>query len=467
MTALRCTGCDLQIAADAPWPFRCPHAGDGRDHVLARDAAPAWQVAAGPIAGDPFVRYRALAYPWQVARARGLTDDAYVALVAQLDRAVAAVDGHGFAITPYRRLDDDRLWAKDETDNVAGSHKARHLFGLALWLEVAARTGLVTDDDRARPLAIASCGNAALAAAVVARALERRLRVFVPPSADPAVVARLTALGAELEACPRRPDDPPGDPCYHRFRAAVAAGALPFTCQGSDNGLTIDGGVTLGLELAEQDAARGAGPLDRVVVQVGGGALASAVAQGLRWAHDRGVIAHVPAVHAVQTAGCFPLVRAWRRVARALAIALSAPVAPAADDATDADGAHADAAVARWLTAHAPPTAIAAAITTAAVDRALFMWPWEQEPRSVASGILDDETYDWLAIVRAMLTTGGWPVVVTEAELLAARARAAAAGIRASATGAAGLAGVATITEAAGPRGADARVAVLLTGVER
>ena len=41
------------------------------------------------------------------------------------------------------------------------------------------------------PLAIASCGNAALAAAVVARAADRRLRVFIPPDADPAVVARL------------------------------------------------------------------------------------------------------------------------------------------------------------------------------------------------------------------------------------------------------------------------------------
>ncbi len=460
MTGLACTGCGHAVALDEPRPFRCPRAGDGGDHVLARVDAPPWQPASGPpIAGNPFVRYRALAYPWHVARARGMTDDAYVARVEALDRAVAAVDGRGFAITPYRAAAPTRWW-KDETGHVAGSHKARHLFGLALWLDVAERTGLTAAAERARPLAIASCGNAALAAAVVARAIDRRLQVFVPPTADAVVVARLTALGAELTACPRRADDPPGDPCYHRFQAAVRAGALPFSCQGSDNGLTIDGGVTLGLELAEQHAALGEGPLDHVAIQIGGGALATAVARGLAWAHARGVLATTPAIHAVQTAACFPLVRAWRRVARGLTEQLGAPVRPAADDARDGTAADADAA--RWLHAHAPPAALDRAVAAAAAARAQFMWPWESAPRSVASGILDDETYDWLAIVRAMLATGGWPVVVDEAALIAARAEAHAGGVPASATGAAGLAGLHALDLPA-----TAGVAALLTGVER
>ena len=459
MTALACTGCGHAVALDEPRPFRCPRAGDGGDHVLARVDAPPWRPTAGSPVGNPFVRYRALAYPWHVARARGMTDDAYVARVEALDRAVAAVDGRGFAITPYRAVEPRRWW-KDETGHVAGSHKARHLFGLALWLDVAERTGLTTAAERARPLAIASCGNAALAAAVVARAIERRLQVFVPPTADAVVVARLIALGAELTACPRRADDPPGDPCYHRFQAAVRAGALPFSCQGSDNGLTIDGGVTLGLELAEQHAALGAGPLDHVAIQIGGGALATAVARGLAWAHARGVIATTPAIHAVQTAACFPLVRAWRRVARGLTAQLGAPVRPAADAALD--GTAADRAAAGWLAANAPPGAIDRAVAAAAAARGQFMWPWESAPCSVASGILDDETYDWLAIVRAMLATGGWPVVVDEAALLAARAAAHAGGVPASATGAAGLAGVDALDLPA-----TAGVAALLTGVER
>jgi threonine synthase len=59
----------------------------------------------------------------------------------------------------------------------------------------------------------ASCGNAALAASVVARAQDRRLRVFIPTDAPPSVVERLTQLGAATVVCPRLPGEH-GDPCY-------------------------------------------------------------------------------------------------------------------------------------------------------------------------------------------------------------------------------------------------------------
>ena len=113
------------------------------------------------------------------AAARLSAPSSACALVRELDAAVAEVDGHGFVVTPYLNvpalaqslgLAADGLWLKDETTHVAGSHKARHLFGLALTLAVAARTKVTDDEDAQRPLAIASCGNAALAAAVVARA---------------------------------------------------------------------------------------------------------------------------------------------------------------------------------------------------------------------------------------------------------------------------------------------------------
>jgi len=42
-----------------------------------------------------------------------------------------------------------------------------------------------------------------------------------------------------------------GDPCFLAFRRAVAAGALPFGVQGTENGLAIEGGRTLGFEMAE------------------------------------------------------------------------------------------------------------------------------------------------------------------------------------------------------------------------
>ena len=46
--------------------------------------------------------------------------------------------------------------------------------------------------------------------------------MFVPPSADETVLGLLAALRAQIVTCPRRAADPPGDPCVHRFREAVA-----------------------------------------------------------------------------------------------------------------------------------------------------------------------------------------------------------------------------------------------------
>jgi threonine dehydratase len=329
----------------------------------------------------------------------------FVDVVERLDDAVAKVDGKGFAATPFAFNVELGAWVKDETGNVGGSHKGRHLMGLAVWLDVV-------EIERSRPMVIASCGNAALAAAVVARAAGRPLTVYVPTWADEGVVGRLGDLGAAVEVCPRLESDPPGDPCVRRFREAVVGGAVPFSCQGPDNGLTIDGGRTLGYELAEAGIA-----LDNVVVQVGGGALASSVAQGLSEAVALGAVAAMPAIHVVQAAAHAPMVRAWER--------------------RRPDARH---------------------------HRHDLMWPWEPPGESVATGILDDETYDWAAVLDALERTGGRAVTVTEAELHTANERGrAATGIAVSATGSAGLAGL-DVLRAARAIGPEQVAAVLFTG---
>ena len=251
---------------------------------------------------NPFLSFRR-ALAWDAfAAAAGMTELARVALIEETDAAVAAVAGTGFRWTPFARSDglSDALgftatggvWIKDETANVAGSHKARHLFTILLHLLTAERMGLAPWPAAAAeggrpPLAIASCGNAALAAATLAAAAAWPIKVFVPPSANESVVARLTGLAAEIVVCPRRAGDPPGDPCVHRFRDAVAAGAVPFSVQGTENAWCLDGGRTIGWEVlyqAESEAAgewgesatgRSGHPLDRVIVQVGGGAFAA------------------------------------------------------------------------------------------------------------------------------------------------------------------------------------------------
>jgi threonine synthase len=95
------------------------------------------------------------------------------------------------------------------------------------------------------------------------------------------------------------------------------------------------------------------------------------------------------------------------------------------------------------------------------------MWAWESEPQSIAHGILDDETYDWLAVVRGMLTTGGTPVVVDEERLVEANDLVrATTGIDADHTGSSGLAGLMELLSD-GSVGAGESVGVFLTGVTR
>jgi threonine synthase len=296
----------------------------------------------------------------------------------------------------------------------------------------------INDDDHDRELVIASCGNAALAAAVVARAQKRRLRVFIPTDAPPSVVERLTQFEAVTVVCPRIPGER-GDPCYLRFREAVSAGAVPFSCQGTDAPETIDGGRTIALELAEQlcDLHHSRVHLDRLFVQVGGGALASACALGMADAVRMRWLDAVPRLHAVQTQGAAPLARAWRLLRDRMG--------------EDPSPERAD----QWM-----------AYAKAHADE--LMWPWDETPHSVAHGILDDVTYDWLDVVEAMLRSGGSPLVVSEDDLLRANELARShTEIDADHTATAGLAGLLHFNATHNSESPDQTVAALFTGISR
>lgn len=449
-----CSACGAVVAD--PEAFACPFAqpGDDIDHVLVSpEPAGPWPDGAPGDSTDnanPFLRYRQLSWSWAVAQAAGLDDDRYVDLVAALDDDVASIDGrdHGFVVTPLRSEPKlaralglprgTMLLAKDETGNVSGSHKARHLMGLMIHLLLLERLRVVRDRPQ---LAIASCGNAALGAAVVAAAANWPLHVFVPPEASPSVLHRLRDLEAHVKLCPRRPGET-GDPCYLRFREAVRAGAIPFATQGPENGLTIDGGATLGYELADQLVAEGRPAPDRLYVQVGGGALAASTVAGLRTAVRLGRLARMPALVAVQTTGAFPLVRAYER-----ALGRLAPAAPSNAE-------------------------FSSLLSQLARRRSEVMWPWEKQPRSLATGILDDETYDWRAVLEGIFRSGGRALAVGESEIAKAH-RLVHEHTRTDAdpTGTAGVAGLLAEARAETPGGgaaaSDEMVVVLLTGVTR
>jgi threonine synthase len=424
-----CAVCGKHVDIAEPLIWRCPNASDtDRHHAL--------QLVQGiaPLRGsddpNPFVAFRRFLAWDSFAAAHGMTETARTALVTELDAEIATLAGTGFHATPFARADtlsdtlgfemDGGVWVKDETGQVAGSHKARHLFTILLHLRTAELMGLSPWKGAADrpPLAIASCGNAAYAAATVAAAVAWPLRVFVPPTADSVVLARLAELQAEIVECPRRSTDPAGDPCIHRFRDAVGDGAIPFTVQGIENMWCLDGGRTIGWEMAGQFEHLAAGPpLDRVFVQVGAGTFAASTLAGFRMS---GV---TPKLHAVQTDSCAPLNRAYVK-----AIEMGGP-------------------------------------QLAATHWSDCMWPWEHVGASAADGILDDETYDWIPVVRAMVEGNGSPIVAPESLVLEANTLGrTTTGINASHTGTAGLAGLLAARDLVGP---DERVAVIFSGVDR
>ena len=378
---------------------------------------------------NPFVAFqRYLA--WDAFAANlGLEFESRTKIIRDLDDAVAKVAGTGFRTTPFLRNDElskslrfteqGGVWIKDETHNVAGSQKARHLFAQLLHLIAVEHVGRAPWRNQSeRPqLAIASCGNAAIAASTLARAVNWPIQVFVPEYSDAATIKILNSLNANTVRCARVATDPPGDPCVYRFREAISSGAIPFGVQGPENAWCLDGGRTIGWEMAVVAEDLDGALFSRMFVQAGGGAFATCAANGFFAGATK------PKVHAVQTEGCAPLARAFL-------------IAQKTGGARNAGS--------RW---------------------SQCMWPWETTPSSIADGILDDETYDWIGACNAMVDSGGWPVVASEAQVhesfeLAHRVT----NVDVSPTGAAGLAGLLAIRQEIAD---DERVIIIFSGVRR
>lgn len=371
---------------------------------------------------NPFIKFRSFLWSYRNALEKGLDDRDFINLVNRLDNSIGEVDGTGFNQTPFEIHSDlnsaigrtGNLWIKNETENVSGSHKARHLFGLALHFEVEGVPATT-------PLSIASCGNAALGAAVVARAVNRPLIVHVPVWADSSILDLLSDLNADIRICERRENEE-GDPCVLRSREAVEQGAVPFGCQGTENIFTIDGGRTLGFELIDTWIDNQEIP-EHLFIQVGGGALASSVIQALYTALDIGVLADLPIVHSVQSEGCAPLNRAF-------------DIVSSSQNRLES------------LNGDEP------------------MWAWDN-PNSVATGILDDVVYDWKPIVWALLEMESSPMKVNEETLIEAHKLVHAhTSLTPCITGTSGLAGVLTAHQNS-TLNSNSRVAAIVTGIER
>ena len=93
------------------------------------------------------------------------------------------------------------------------------------------------------------------------------------------------------------------------------------------------------------------------------------------------------------------------------------------------------------------------------------MWAWEDVKPSLADGILDDETYDWIGVLNVMTDSGGSPIAVDESHVREAYALAhRVTSIDVSPTGSAGLAGLLAMRQKIAD---DERVVVVFSGIRR
>ena len=171
-----------------------------------------------------------------------------------------------------------RLLVKDETGNVSGSHKARHLMQVILWLESAGASDCGrTNADTAR-----SPSPAAATRRWPPRSWRARwgvaCSVFVPPDATRrrfsnacANSKRRSGLSARRGRAATR--------AAQRFQDAVQGRSAALRrARARRTDLTVEGGLTLGYEAVAQLRAHRR-RVRHVVVQVGGGALASSCFQ--------------------------------------------------------------------------------------------------------------------------------------------------------------------------------------------
>ncbi|RZJ20081.1 MAG: threonine/serine dehydratase [Haliea sp.] len=191
---------------------------------------------------------------------------------SEIDSAQArfsAHSGHFLLETPLWKLPGPALgvhcaeiWLKLEQLQVGGSFKARGMFNRLLANTIPA-SGVI----------VASGGNAGIATAAAARALNVPCEVFVPTVSSPAKQARLRELGANvvvtgamyaeaLEACLQR---------QHTTGALLT--------HAYDQPEVVAGAGTLAREIEQQG-----GLPDSVLVSVGGGGLIAGIAA---WFEDR------------------------------------------------------------------------------------------------------------------------------------------------------------------------------------
>jgi threonine synthase len=465
----------------------CPHQQNGEEHILTKKLT---------ARADLVQMKRRILNSWQqkerqtfklfqplMASACLGNEVDFRSTLRRLDRQLLRWEKNTFQVTPMqvneslsRALNwQGGLWIKDETGNIAGSHKGRHLMGTLLYLEALRH---LNQNGNKHVLAIYSCGNAALGASAVARAGEYELHTFVPEDIEPRIADKIQARGAVVEKIARSGGGR-GDPCYLAFKDAVDhRGWLPFSCAGNDNWSHIEGGQSMGWETVLQ--LRDAGvKASAVVLQVGGGAMGRAIVEAWEDMRQLDLVEALPRFYACQPEGGFPFVRAYFLVLRKIAEVngFKFDLQYRADKplqaikelkrfTTVALSQIRD--VTEFVYSNFDTWAVEGPLMYVRYHRREFMWPWDGAiPHSLAHGILDDEAYDWYYLLLGLLKTGGRALILPEESIGEAHAAAqSVTGIKVCPTGSAGLAGMMNLLKS-GEIHHDENVVLFFTGKDR
>ena len=156
-----------------------------------------------------------------------------------------------------------RLWLKCESLQTGGSFKLRGATNRLL---------LLSDDERRRGVVAFSSGNHAKGVAIAAKRLGIPATIVMPADAPALKIEGTRAEGAEIILYDRRTEDRVA--IAERLASERGATVVPSF----DDVHIIAGQGTVGLEFLAQFAEAGVPPPARIVVNCGGGGLASGIA---------------------------------------------------------------------------------------------------------------------------------------------------------------------------------------------
>jgi len=253
---------------------------------------------------------------------------------------------------------------------------------------------------------IASSGNAAASLAAYGAKAGIEVYAFVPDFAGYGKIAQLLYYGAKVFKVRWSEAE---DPTVKMMRILYEEhGFYPSPSFGVFNPYQVEGPKTISMEIVEQ--LKWMVP-DQVFVPTGAASLLTGVFNGFRDFNMVGWINRYPKLVAVQPEGNHPFVRAWRERADPMNIR-----------------------------------------------------PWEKPPDTIATGLEDTYPWDGDAGLKALYTTNGYGVVVSDKEILdSMKMLASLEGVFAEPSGAAGLAGlIKAIEEKQVDR--DEVIVVLVTG---